>query len=105
MRYGCVPVARATGGLRDTITDERMSENPTGFLFSEATPEALAKAIHRTLTAFAQPPHWQALQRNGMVMDFSVEKSALQYASLYRNLVSAPQSKTEVSQKEPYRNE
>ena len=53
MRYGCIPVARSTGGLRDTMLDHQDPGNSTGFLFEEATPEALAAAIRRALAAYA----------------------------------------------------
>ena len=58
MRYGCVPVARATGGLRDTIFDNADPQRSTGFLFESATSEALAAAIRRALAAFADRPGW-----------------------------------------------
>jgi starch synthase len=64
MRYGCIPVARATGGLRDT--DHRFCQSPetsTGFLFEESTPEALAAALRRALTAYNDRQGWQARQR------------------------------------------
>jgi starch synthase len=87
MRYGCVPVARAVGGLVDTIQDFDRSVESTGFLFGEATSEALASALRRMLQVFTDPQAWQGLQRRGMWKDFSWERSAREYERLYRALV------------------
>jgi starch synthase len=83
MRYGCVPIVHATGGLKDTVEEGR-----TGFLFREAEPEDLAEAIGRALRAHANPTNWQHFQRNGMNADFSWSRSARQYAMIYRALAS-----------------
>ena len=88
MRYGCVPLARATGGLQDTILDA--DANPahgTGFLFKPPTSLALAEAMQRALRAYADPDRWRAIQQRGMGQDFSWEKSALEYVALYRELL------------------
>lgn len=87
MRYGCVPVARAVGGLRDTIQDYHESGLRTGFLFKDATASALAKSLLRALQVFSDPADWQALQRNGMAQDFSWNRFARQYFELYKTLV------------------
>jgi starch synthase len=52
MRYGCIPVARATGGLRDTVIDTKTPEKSTGFLFDDSTPEALAAALRRAFASY-----------------------------------------------------
>ena len=87
MRYGCVPVARATGGLSDTITDNPQSTQSTGFLFKEASPDALTEAILRALQAYQNTDNWLQLQTNGMKQDFSWEKSAREYRKLYQTLM------------------
>jgi starch synthase len=89
MRYGCIPIARATGGLRDTIFDFKKSNRSTGFLFSDPTSEALTTAIRRALSAYNDQSAWHALQKRGMSHDFSWEHSADQYLELYDILVSA----------------
>jgi len=73
MRYGCVPLARATGGLKDTITDyhQGTKENSTGFLFEEASSNQLADALRRALLIFQDQRRWQGLQRRGMRKGFS----------------------------------
>ncbi len=87
MRYGCVPVARATGGLADTIVDTGSVAADTGFLFDEATSEALAEALSRVLERFASKKDWQSLQQNGMRQDFSWERSAQKYLQVYKTLL------------------
>jgi starch synthase len=87
MRYGCVPVARATGGLTDTIIDKG-TKNDTGFLFDDATPESLADALSRVLERFSSKRDWQSLQLNGMRQDFSWERSAQKYLQEYKKLLS-----------------
>lgn len=81
MRYGAIPLARATGGLRDTIADRR-----TGFLFTDASPSVMSATFRRTLQAYQQPETWQGIQRAAMAEDFSWEKSARQYIHLYQSL-------------------
>lgn len=88
MRYGCIPIARSTGGLRDTITDYRHGNGRTGFLFSKATPHALAAAIRRALKIYSHPIEWKEMQLNGMLQDFSWENSARKYIQLYQQLVA-----------------
>jgi starch synthase len=85
MRYGCVPVARATGGLRDTIHDVP-SPGATGFLFKEATSRALTEAMIRALQVFPDRSEWEKLQLRGMQMDFSWQRSAYAYAQVYQSL-------------------
>lgn len=91
MRYGCVPIARATGGLRDTILDAADPGNATGFLFEEATSASLAGAIERALVTFHEPVRWLKLQNNGMEQDFSWDRSARQYLDIYHSLISSSQ--------------
>ncbi|RPH60314.1 MAG: glycogen synthase [Chloroflexi bacterium] len=81
MRYGSLPVARATGGLRDTIADSR-----TGFLFTDSSAAVMAATLRRALAAFGNREAWQAIQKAAMAENFSWEQSALQYAALYRSL-------------------
>lgn len=82
MRYGAVPVARATGGLRDTI-----AEGYSGFLFTDASPAVMAGALRRAIKTFQQPEKWQAIQRAGMGENFAWQVSARQYSDLYQTLL------------------
>jgi starch synthase len=83
MCYGCVPLVRATGGLKDTVT-----EGQTGFLFEAASPVALLSALRRALSLYHQPEEWRKLQLNGMRQDFSWTKSAGQYRVVYQSLIA-----------------
>lgn len=83
MRYGTVPLARSTGGLRDTIHDDPTLAESTGFLFDEADPEAFADTLRRTLYIFSNQIEWRNIQMRGMNQDFSWSKSALEYGNLY----------------------
>jgi starch synthase len=84
LRYGTVPVVRATGGLDDTIEPfDPANGRGTGFKFSEYTGPALLAALREALTAYADKALWRRLQANGMAKDFSWNASALEYGRLY----------------------
>jgi starch synthase len=89
MRYGNVPIARATGGLKDTILDYDEAPGGTGFLFSEANAAALEATLRRALHVFGDKRRWRGLQRRGMQQDFSWERSAQQYLALYESMLKA----------------
>ena len=84
-RYGTPPVARATGGLIDTIMD-----GETGFLFAPAESAALVAAVTRALAIYGDARRWRELQRRGMTRDFSWAGPARQYAGLYAAHARAP---------------
>jgi starch synthase len=88
MRYGCVPVGRATGGLRDTIQDYDQVADSTGFLFRRASPQALLLALRRALRMYyTDSKAWRGLQKRGMSRDFSWSCSANQYQHLYQSMI------------------
>lgn len=88
-RYGSVPVARATGGLVDTIVDcDAKLETGTGFLFDEPTSDALFGAVQRAIAAYGTP-RWPALRRRIMRLDRGWERAARQYEQTYRTLSPA----------------
>ncbi len=80
LRYGTVPVVRATGGLEDTV------DETTGFKFVNYSPSELLAAIREALDAWKDQEEWEARMRRGMAKDFSWDASALEYRELYRNL-------------------
>jgi starch synthase len=84
LKYGTVPIVRATGGLDDTIEpwDARTGKG-TGFKFSEYTGEALLATVKQALLAYRDPSSWQTLMRNGMNRDFSWGASAREYVKVY----------------------
>lgn len=87
LRYGTVPIVRATGGLQDSIVDfESGSRQGTGFKFTEYAPAALFACIERALAAYRTAAAWGALIANGMRADFSWDTSAAAYATLYRSI-------------------
>jgi starch synthase len=84
-RYGTLPVVRATGGLKDTVVDADESDDAgTGFVFSEAEPVALARAVRRAMAAIADPARRRAIQRRGMAVDFSWRGPVRDYVAMYR---------------------
>lgn len=84
LKYGTVPIVRATGGLDDTIDPwDAASGKGTGFKFTEYTGEALLASVQEALTAFKSTASWQKLMRNGMSKDFSWTASAKEYARVY----------------------
>jgi starch synthase len=88
-RYGALPVAHATGGLVDTIVDcDAKLETGTGFLFEEATAEALLAATERAIAA-QRLPRWAALVRRAMRLDRGWDRPARRYEQLYRSLLAA----------------
>jgi starch synthase len=88
MRYGCLPVARATGGLKDSIFDDPGSKENTGFLFKNSTPAELETTLRRAFQCYIDHPAWAALQDNAMRQDFSWTRSAKAYADLYLQLIA-----------------
>jgi starch synthase len=93
MRYGTVPVVRATGGLEDTVTDYNDAAGTgTGFTFEPYTPVALLEALERARTAFANPSVWKKLQVAGMQQDFSWDRSAREYVKLYESARGRPRA-------------
>jgi len=84
LRYGTVPVVRATGGLDDTVDDYRPHTGAgTGFKFKSYTGRALIRALRRALQIYHVPARWQALQLAGMQLDHSWDASAREYVKVY----------------------
>ena len=90
MRYGCVPIARATGGLANTISHVSHSVNGgTGFLFKKPYPSVFAKVMKRAIRLFPKKEIWRQIQLNGMHIDFSWENSANKYIEVYKEMISS----------------
>jgi starch synthase len=87
LRYGTVPVVRATGGLADTITDagpQTLADGTAnGFSFEQYSAQALDEALRRACDAFRRTPVWRQLIATGMRQDWSWARSAGQYVKLY----------------------
>jgi starch synthase len=85
LRYGTVPIVRATGGLDDTVIDAAQPGG-NGIKFADYSPRALVSAVTRALELFGDRPQWEALQRAGMAVDASWDVSAREYVKVYREL-------------------
>ena len=90
MRYGTVPIVRAVGGLKDSVTAVDSTpiagSKASGFQFDEANASSMLDAIDRALEFYARPDSWRQLQRNGMTRDFSWHGPAGRYRKLYQEL-------------------
>ena len=82
LRYGTIPIVRATGGLDDTIDES------TGFKFLEYSGQALMTAIRSAVAAYGVKDEWKAMIKRGMQKDFSWNASAKEYSALYRRLIA-----------------
>ena len=82
LRYGTVPIVRATGGLDDTIQED------TGFKFTDYTAEALIQCVRAALEAFRNREQWSAMMKRGMRRDYSWDTSASEYMDLYRHITA-----------------
>jgi starch synthase len=83
MRYGCVPIVSAVGGLKDSIFPEE-----TGFVIEKPTSTRLANAVKKALLAYGDHERWEAMQKTGMSQDFSWRVSAKQYFQLYLRVLA-----------------
>ena len=90
LKYGTVPVVRATGGLDDTVEPFDLEHGTgTGFKFAEYSGEAMLYAIKQALHHYADERIWRRIQLNGMAKDFSWDGSATEYAKLYEAAIAA----------------
>ena len=88
MRYGTVPIVRATGGLDDTVQHfDPQSGTGTGFKFGPYDGWALLEKIREALYFYGQPATWSTIQRNGMLVDNSWSAAAKKYVDLYQEVV------------------
>jgi starch synthase len=96
LRYGTVPIVRATGGLVDTITDASReglrSGKANGFNFGTFTSPAMMTAVDRALGAYRDGKAWTKIVRTGMKQDWSWGNSAREYEGLYMELIQRRKS-------------
>jgi starch synthase len=85
LRYGTLPIVRATGGLVDTVSNyDEVTGGGTGFMFGDLHPDALANTIGWAVsTWFDRPGHIETMRRRAMAQDFSWDRAALAYRDLY----------------------
>jgi starch synthase len=86
LKYGTIPVVRATGGLDDTI-DEQPNGGGNGFKFWGYSPWALLDAIHRALSTFRNKTVWTEMMKRAMAQDFSWDKPAAEYVRVYERVI------------------
>jgi starch synthase len=88
LRYGTIPIVRATGGLKDTIEElDPKTGKGNGFTFGPHEVGALLEAVDRALALLRRKEEWATLLNNAMTADFSWDRSALAYVVLYQKLV------------------
>jgi len=91
LRYGTIPIVRATGGLRDTISEfDPKTGKGNGFLFVPYEVPALLHALDRALNLLRQKEEWSTIMKNAMAADFPWARSARLYADLYQGLAEQP---------------
>lgn len=89
IKYGTVPVVRATGGLDDVVIDfDSDMGKGNGFKFVAAEKDELVSALRRALLVYGNKDLWGKLMRNGMSYDFSWTRSAREYVDLYRRILA-----------------
>ncbi len=89
MRYGAMPVVRATGGLADTVLDANTHPSRgTGFVFEPYEVQAFVAALERALKVYQNSAQWQTIQQRAMKRDFSWDNSARTYLDLYRRALA-----------------
>jgi len=93
LKYGALPVARATGGIQEIIEDYDPTSDPPeagyGFLCYEYSTEAFWDSIKRAREIFREHDVWAELRERAMARNFSWEASAQRYEELYAELVGA----------------
>ena len=82
MKYGTLPLVRATGGLKDSVND--MID---GFCFEDYSSDSLSKTINKAVSLFKKDK-WDKMIKNAMNKDFSWDKSSLEYLNLYKKLIN-----------------
>jgi starch synthase len=84
LKYGTVPVVRATGGLDDTVMDELTRPSlGTGYKFQDFSPEAMVGLLSTAIEDYKEKDKWRGLMRRGMLEDFSWDRSAAAYVQIY----------------------
>ena len=88
MRYGTVPVARETGGLKDTVQPFISWEGKgNGFTFANYNAQDMLYVIRQAIQTYQDPELWQTVQKNGMKTDFSWKKPAREYIRIFEKLL------------------
>ncbi|WP_346354404.1 glycogen synthase GlgA [Azotosporobacter soli] len=87
MRYGCLPIVRETGGLKDTVTPYNSHTGEgTGFSFANYNAHELMETMERALELYEDRPTWEKIIKNAMQRNFSWQESARQYQEVYAEI-------------------
>lgn len=87
LKYGTVPVVRATGGLRDTVKEfDPINGTGNGFVFNDYSADAMLAALERATTTFRQDMHWRRLMGNCFHANFSWDRAAREYLGWFERL-------------------
>ena len=98
MRYGTVPVVRATGGLDDTVENyDVMANKGNGFKFGPYSAPAMLEKIREAIYFYTQPDIWAKIQRNGMITDNSWSAAAKRYLELYQEIAGSSHDQVQTS--------
>ncbi|MEW5721466.1 MAG: glycogen synthase GlgA [Thermodesulfobacteriota bacterium] len=90
LKYGAVPVVRATGGLNDTVKDPSEGGPPgTGFKFNRFHPGALVRAVRRAVEVYQNREAWRAMMLAGMAEDYSWDRSAREYVRVFEKALAS----------------
>ena len=88
MRYGAIPVVRATGGLTDTVIPyNKATGEGNGFLFADYNAHDMMYTIKKALTIYRDLGAWKRLMKNAMQADYSWARSSKEYKALYERLI------------------
>jgi starch synthase len=89
LKYGTVPIVRATGGLDDTIQPfDPTTRSGNGFKFTEYRADHMVAAVQQAVQVYADPMLWRTCMENGMRADFSWDRSAARYRELYERVIA-----------------
>jgi len=98
LKYGTIPIVRATGGLKDSVAEyDPATGKGNGFLFDQYDGAAFLAAVDRALAVFRKKEPWRTLMRTAMTADHSWDRSASEYSNLYVNLVDGARTHAELA--------
>jgi len=88
LRYGTIPIVRATGGLAETVIDiDKDKKNGNGFSYEEFSSKDMLKTVKRAIKFYNEKPdEWKAMVKRAMSADYSWNNSASKYSDLYMKL-------------------
>jgi starch synthase len=90
LRYGCIPIVRATGGLADSVVNfDPKTHTGYGFTFKQFSPEGLLTGVIRAIEIHKNQDIWKNMIKAAMEMDFSWKKSAKRYIELYKKAIES----------------